>query len=334
LDAVIGDFGEKRLLKEVILPLVNPNLDPYLAGDDCGIVDVPDGHYLCASTDRVPWDLTAYRLKIISERELGYYLAVLNLSDIAATGASPVGLLLNFALPPSFSVRQLVDIMSGVLAASTKYGVSVLGGDLSDAAEPSLSATSIGIGRRGMHLGRAGAQEGDFIYISGLCGLAATAFRYFLEAKPRGLSLATERENLLKLAFTNPVPQIGLGQAIAASGNRATAMDNTDGLSQSLSELADASFKHYVIHQDLLPIHPVTAEVAEYLSEDPFELALGPGADFNLVGTIDSEAPLERLTLNRIGQVEAGSGISILTNGVTRSIQPRGWNYFRERNDQ
>ena len=331
---MIRHLGEKRLLQEILLPLVNPGRDPFLSGDDCGMVDVPDGHLICASTDRVPWDLTAYRLGVMSEFDLGYYLVVLNISDIAAMGAVPVGLLLNLALPPDFLIASLEKIMSGVMAASAQYKCPILGGDLSDSLEPSLCATSIGVVKRGQYLLRRGAAIGDAIYISGICGLSATAFRYFLNARPLGMTLPKQDEDLLREAFMRPVPQLRLGQALARSVNRATAMDNTDGLSQSLHELADINRLHYVMDLELLPIHRITLQVAGFLGEEPVNLAMGPGADFNLVGTVDFPSVIDRLGMHRIGRVEKGHGVSIVSDGVWHDIKPNGWNYFLKRKSE
>lgn len=327
----IQQLGEKRLLREILLPLVNPKNDPFLSGDDCGLIDVPNGHIICASTDRVPWDLTAYRLRVMSEFDLGYYLGVLNISDLAAMGATPAGLLLNLALPADFLVADLKSIVSGVLAASIRYNCPILGGDLSDSSEPSLCVTSIGTAKRGEYLLRRGAAIGDAIYTSGLCGLSATAFRYFREAKPHGMNLPSQDEEILREAFIRPIPQLRTGQALAGCGSRATAMDNTDGLSQSLSELADINSFHYAINMDLLPIHRLTGQVAHFLSEEPIDLAMGPGADFNLVGTVESASIIDQLGMYRIGQVESGHGVSIISGGVRHVIEPRGWNYFLKR---
>ena len=327
----IGDFGEKRLLQEVILPMVNPNKSDRLAGDDCGIVDVPAGNIICASTDRVPWDLTAYHLKVMSEYDLGHYLATLNISDIAAMGAKPAGLLLNIALPSNFRVDDLIQIIEGAVTAATTYDCPILGGDLSDSYEPSICATSIGYAKIGQCLFRRGALPGDCIFMSSPFGLSATAFRYFREAKPRGMTLANGAEDTLKTALTRPIPQIRTGQELARYKGRVTAMDNTDGLSQSLAELAAVNGMHYQIDADLLTINQLTIQVAEFLGEEPVNLGMGPGADMNLVGTIDDATAARDQQVVRIGTVREGIGVSITIAGTSCPLEPNGWNYFVER---
>jgi thiamine-monophosphate kinase len=266
----------------------------------------------------------------MSEFDLGYYLAVLNISDIAAMGAVPAGLLLNFALPADFRVVNLENIISGVIAASTKYQCPILGGDLSDSMEPSLCATSIGTAERGKYLLRRGAEIGDAIYTSGLCGLAATAFRYFRDAKSLGMNLSSEDENILRQAFIRPIPQLRTAQSLAGYGCRATAMDNTDGLSQTLSELANINRACYAINIELLPVHQLTVQVAHFLAEDAINIVMGPGADFNLVGTAESPSIIKELGMHYIGKVENGRGVSGISDGVRRMIEPSGWDYFRK----
>ena len=79
----LRDIGEKRLIAEYIRPLFNPAGLRESVGDDCALIQVGAGNWVCVSTDRVPADLIAFKLGLIGFRELGQYLAVLNISDIA-----------------------------------------------------------------------------------------------------------------------------------------------------------------------------------------------------------------------------------------------------------
>jgi len=327
---IVGQLGEKRLLAEVILPRVNPNRDPHLAGDDSAVLDIPDGSAVCISTDRVPWDLTAYSLKLMSEFDLGYYLAVLNLSDIAAMGGVPIGLLLNIAVPSDFPVDYLTSIVDGAVAAANQNHCGIIGGDLSDSVEPSLCATSIGFTRQNAALLRYGSEPGDAIYMTRPFGLCATAFRYFREAKPQGMQLDSGDEANLRSALVRPVPQLQVGKALAQRKLRITAMDNTDGLSQSLAELATINGKRFMLDARLIPVNPITASVADFLQEDPIHLGTGPGADMNLVGTVSDPSLIDEMNMIRIGVVQEGKGVSIATDTGVQPLPLNGWEYFRE----
>ena len=100
----IGEIGEKRLITEFIRPFFNETNAPEGVGDDCAMV-ATDGATVLLSTDRVPADLISFRLGILDFEGLGRYLAVLNISDIAACGGTPKALLLNFGLPGTSPTR-------------------------------------------------------------------------------------------------------------------------------------------------------------------------------------------------------------------------------------
>src|ERR1700752_4769705 len=142
---LLRDIGEKKLISDYIRPLFNPQNLPSGVGDDCALIPVTDQKCVCISTDRVPADLISFKLGLIGFRELGQYLAVLNISDIAAAGGKPVALLLNFAFPSDFKLDDMLEIMAGTKMCAEQYGVSIVGGDLSDASEMNLVAISVGL---------------------------------------------------------------------------------------------------------------------------------------------------------------------------------------------
>src|ERR1700722_5939484 len=126
----ISELGEKQLIRSIIKPLLNPDDDPNSIGDDCATIPALPGSLVCASTDRVPADLISFRIGIIDYRGLGNYLAVLNLSDLAAMGARPAGILLNLGLPATTPVGDLVAFLEGARSACADCDSRILGGDL------------------------------------------------------------------------------------------------------------------------------------------------------------------------------------------------------------
>lgn len=326
----IGDFGEKKLISEIIRPTFNPSNNPNLAGDDCAVFEVPPGSKVCVSTDRVPADLISFKLGILDYRQLGYYLAVLNLSDLAAMGADPVGLLLNLGLPRAMKISSFRLLIAGVQSACRKYNIQVMGGDISSASELSISATSIGQSGDKI-LRRTGTEIGDRIYCSSWVGLTATAFKYFLDAKPQGLLLPDDLENLLNNQFREPAAAFDTGRCLRGLARRVSAMDNTDGFGQTLLELANINSSRFVIEAGLLPIHPVTYQVADFLEVDAISLALGPGADFQIMGTVDAGADdVDVLSsgITLIGTVTPGQGVARMSKGLITEENILGWNYF------
>jgi thiamine-monophosphate kinase len=327
---MLSEVGEKALIREFIKPFFNGEDDPAGVGDDCAMVPFGDEVALL-STDRVPSDLTAFKLGILDFHGLGDYLARLNLSDIAACGGRAVGLLLNLGLPNDIAYANVVALCEGFGSRAERHGAVVLGGDITSASELSISATSIGRATRKSVLTRRAALPGDSIFISRPMGLTPAAFRVYLgklESRLPPGSLA-----LLRQQFTSLEPMLSLGQTLGASGACGACMDNTDGIGQSLVELSEASKCSFVVHGSALQIPEVVKGVSQVTGERPVDFVFDGGADFSLVGTIRGEWSSDRATrqfghpLEIIGHVESGQGVW-LDDAERKPLPFKGWNYF------
>lgn len=327
------EIGEKRLIAEHIRPVLNPTRSPESVGDDCALISIDRDSWVCISTDRVPANLISFKLGLISYRELGHYLAILNISDIAAAGGQPRGLLLNLAFPPDFELRHLQELILGAKEAGEAYGAPIVGGDLSDSNEMNLVATSIGMVRREEALFRSGAKPGDRVFCSATIGISATAFAHYLYDGARSrLELNQEQETILTRHFRTPTAKVSLGRRLGKSGCCTSAMDVTDGIAQSFSEIAASSGVGIILDTASLPVDPVSKLVASYYDLDTINLVLDPAADFQLVGTVNSTHPgydSVRSEIQIIGEVVAGEGIYLRSvSGEISRHTPRGWNYY------
>src|SRR5439155_18969055 len=119
-----------------------------------------------------------FRLDWTSWRELGYKAAAVNLSDLAASGAEPDGLIVTLGLPGDARVEDVVELYEGL----NEPGVPVLGGDTTRAPVVTLSVTALGRSERVP--GRAGAQPGDLLVVTGPLGAAGAEFRVGRHARP------------------------------------------------------------------------------------------------------------------------------------------------------
>jgi len=330
-DRLLSEVGEKALIRDFIKPFFNSADDPAGVGDDCAMVAFGD-EVVLLSTDRVPSDLTAFKLGILDYHGLGDYLARLNLSDIAACGGRAVGLLLNLGLPNDIAFDDVQTLCRAFGACAERHGATVLGGDITSACELSISATAIGRIARERVLTRRGAKPGDSIFISRPLGLSPAAFHAFLNRLESQLS--ADSLTLLRRQFTGMEPMLSLGQSLGASGQCGACMDNTDGIGQSLSELSEASKCAFVVCSSALQIPSVVENVSRIIGVRPFDFIFNGGADFSLVGTIRGEWSSERATahfghtLEVIGRVEPGQGVW-LEDGQRRPLVFSGWNYFR-----
>lgn len=334
-EILVSHVGEKELIRRVVKPLFNPRDDVQGVGDDCAMITGQNREVWLFSTDRVPADLIAFRLGIIDYQGIGRYLAALNISDICACGGQPVALLLNVGLPSSLSLADFEDLCRGFEDLAAKYGCSVLGGDTSSSNELSLSAVAVGRCIADEVLTRRGASPGDTIFTSKPLGLTPAAFAYHLGPN-LSADLPPEEVQLLNRQFSDIEPLPSLGRQLAASGQCTSCMDNTDGLGQSLVELAAASFTAFVVVDRMVQLEPVVLQIARCRGADPVSLALGPGADFSLVGTLRgswSQEDVSRVygpSVKIIGHVEAGEGVYRDGEDGRNPLDVVGWNYFAQ----
>jgi thiamine-monophosphate kinase len=237
-----------------------------------------------------------FRLDWTSFRDLGYKAAAVNLSDLAALGADAEGLLVGLGAPAEAEVEQVIELYEGLNEA----GVPVIGGDTTRTPSWFLSVTALG--RSGRVPGRAGAQPGDVLVVTGPFGGSA-AGRYALE---RGLDGFAE----LVAAHRRPPLRLEEGKTL---GRVAHAMvDVSDGIGSDAARIAERSDCKVVLDVDAIPRAPRVAEVADL----PFWTL---GEDYELLAALGPE-DAESTGFAVVGRCEEGSG-----------VEPElpGWDSFR-----
>ncbi|HWA56337.1 MAG TPA: thiamine-phosphate kinase [Gemmatimonadales bacterium] len=284
-------------------------------GDDCVILPEGTGS-LVLSTD-LSIEGVHFRTDWLSWREIGWRAAGGALSDLAAAGASTVGVLVSLGAPAAAPPEASVDLMRGVGDVTVSVGGVVLGGDLSRAQTWVINVTVVGRAIRPMR--RAGARPGDGIWVSGTLGGARAALTSWLAGTPPAEGA--------RRAFANPVPRILLGQRLAESGATAM-MDLSDGLGGDAGHLAAASACRMAIDLARLPLHPdAAARGAVFAAQG--------GEDYELLATLPpgfSEETRVRIAtetgvpLTRIGTVEEGRGVAFRHEG--KEVTLSGYDHF------
>lgn len=333
--ATVFDLGEKILIEEILRPLFNPNRERNSVGDDCAAVEIPSSSFAIVSTDRVPADLISFRAGVLDFQNFGRYLGVLNLSDLAACGGVPLALLFNCGLPKELLIWDFVSISAGFQQIAVQFGAKVVGGDITSSLELSLSATALGYVEKDRMLRRAGAKIGDTVFVSREIGLTPIALDYCLRREQYEWLSESERVQL-EGQFNLIEPEILLGRKLSQSGYCTSCMDNTDGVGQSLAELARESNCSMVILHDKLQLEPLVTRAAMRKNCDPIEFAFGPGADFSLIGTLAGDWTRQRaknllgVNVHVIGKVTRGSGVFLQSGDSIIPFNVQGWNYFRQ----
>lgn len=309
VDESLDTLGERRLVAEV---LARRYRETPGFGDDCAVVplDNVEGVELVATTDPCPtplvaslgWDDLYFR---------GWLLAVINLSDLAAAGARPAGLMVSYVLPGKLSVLEFERLVSGVDDSCQVHGTRVLGGNLGDGPAVHLTATAIGRCSPGERLGRRGAQAGDVLLLLGSPGyLWATALLRLGHA-----SLPRAEEQAVFDRALHPRAQTAAGVALAQARLAKAAMDVSDGLYASVSSLCEANgLGAEIIGRATLD--PPIENVCRQASVDAFDLAQLWG-DWSLLVAVAPERAQDACDLAAtVGSAAQPIGVMTATPGV------------------
>jgi thiamine-monophosphate kinase len=293
-------------------------------GDDCALLPAGAGT-LAASTD-ASVEGVHFRLDWIGLREAGWRATAAALSDLAAAGAEPAGVLAAVVVPSGAGEPELVELMLGVGDAAAAVGARVVGGDLARSDRGWTIAVTV-LGWATGSLSRAGARPGDGVWVTGVLGGARAA----LEAWRRG----DAPDDPARSAFARPLPRIAAGRWLAAHGARAM-LDLSDGLAGDAEHLAAASGVGIELELELVPVHPSTVAEARRVDQPVQQFAAEGGEDYELLVALPPEFGeaevhgFERacgLALTRIGRAVGGRGVRTRLAG--RPLALRGYDHFR-----
>ncbi|GAA4239338.1 hypothetical protein GCM10022254_59040 [Actinomadura meridiana] len=260
------------------------------AQDDCAVFGVDGPMEIVLGSDYVRGPkFQLYELGHLSNYDIGYYLAMANLSDIAAMGALPIALLTVIRYPRSLPDVDFTALMEGIRDACSQVGAPNVGGDIGSAERIILSASAMGIVERGRSLLRTGARPGDRLCVTGPTGIAASAQRYFGGSGTDREKLPTAKEESLLSAWRRPQALVRHGRCLSTSGLVTSCQDTSDGLKAGVQSLAAASGVGFVVEESALPVADIVAEVAQLTGGDLTSVILGDSVDFQLVFTVTAD---------------------------------------------
>jgi thiamine-monophosphate kinase len=227
-----------------------------------------------------------YELGLLSNFDIGYYLVAANVSDIAAMGASPIGVMTVVRYPHDLNDEEFKLILGGIHQAARDFGTHNVGGDIGQAERIILSGTALGLAERGKVLTRSGARPGDLLCVTGPCGLLGAAVAYFPKREARGWELPAEAERELVEGWKRPRARVAEGRILSSKPFATACQDTSDGLKATIEQLADASKVGFNVSADHIPMSSTVIEVARLIGVDPLALTLSASADFQLCFTI------------------------------------------------
>jgi thiamine-monophosphate kinase len=300
--------------------------------DDAGLIAVPRGEELVITTDMLASDvhfLAGDPPDTIARKALR-----VNLSDLAAKGATPLAYVLSLALTPDLDAAWLTGFANGLAADQKRYRVTLLGGDTIAVPErPVISITAFGHIAAGRMVHRAGGRPGDDLYVSGAIGGGAAGLALLRGEAGPWSALAEDERDALVGRYRLPEPRTALAPALVEFAT--AAMDVSDGLVGDCDKLCAASGCSAVIRAEAVPLPGGLAGTI-----DPKLVArlLTAGDDFEILATVAPEnAPRFKaaaenagVPLTRIGTLAGGEGpAKVLFQGTELGLSQRAFVHRR-----
>jgi thiamine-monophosphate kinase len=275
-------------------------------GDDTAVMVVSEERLLLLACDMMV-EGVHFRSEWAESRQVGWKAMVQNLSDIAAMGGQPAAAVASIASPGDLPEEDAAALADGLVSAASRYGASLVGGDLVGSPGPLVIDVAItGWVERDHLLLRRGASPGDVLLVTGALGASAAG----LAARQDGLKEA--ESSLLAEALTahhEPQPRLAEARAIAATHRATAMMDLSDGVAEDLPRLCQSSGVGACVRTHSVPIHRACSFVANQLGINDLRLALTGGEDYELLFTCPSNAVDE---ITAAVREAAGASVSVI----------------------
>jgi len=299
-------------------------------GDDAALLKPPAGQQLVACTDTLVAGV--HFPQGTAPQDIGWKSLAVNLSDLAAMGATPAWAMLALTLPKAD--RRFVEAFAdGFAQLARAHAVNLVGGDTTQG-PLSVTVSAFGFSPESRALLRSGARVGDAVFVTGTLGDAAAALRLMQDSGlgTRDPSNEQARSELL-LRLNRPEPRIAAGLALRDVAS--ACIDVSDGLLADLGHICEASGMGAVVEADALPLS--SAMLALFEADERRAFALSGGDDYELCFTASVDradriaADFARLGFGaaRIGRVVAEAGVRVRdANGNAVEPPRRGWQHF------
>lgn len=301
----VSDLGEIQLLKEIFIPNVSSNTNEI--NDDCAHFQA-NGNMLW-SIDPCPTPMANWFDKATPE-VWGCYTAIINLSDIAASGGTPIGMLVSLEIPDNTPVEFLKRYQSGLMAALQKADVKLLGGNVKSTAK--FGATGTIIGTASEHKVTRHIKQKDCTFY--LVGKSGRFWSSVIGNHYGWDNLPTTIQNELNEALCFPVPQTKAGQMIGSLNFEVACMDCSDGAANALFQLAHLNDLDITIYNDIQwDLDPKTTELVLNKNINLENIFYSFG-DWQLACLVPNEyvdifeSKLNNFTITKLGYTQSGIG--------------------------
>ena len=331
----IAHLGEHELISRIRRRAGNP--PDWIAigiGDDAAVLRSSRNTDIVVTTD-AQVEGVHFRRDWTSMAAIGRKAVAVNLSDLAAMGATPRACLLSLALPGDLSVDDFDALVNGVVELSQREKAPLVGGNITRSPGPLfVDVTAIGAVHGRRLLTRRGGRAGDLLFVSGEVGGAGAALSMLAAGVDRSQLDEPERECLTRLE--QPEPRLRLGHAAGRSRAVTACIDLSDGLAEAVRQLAQASGTGATIDAAKIPVQAGARQWAARQQADPIDGALGGGEDYELLFAV---APRRRraffaaisrrpdVPVTHVGQLTATPEVLLTRDGTLHPL-PSGFRHF------
>lgn len=302
-------------------------------GDDAAIISHGKKEESVVAVDTMVEGIH-FKKETMPIKSIGYKVLAVNLSDLAAMGATPLYYLVSIAIPKQgWTQEETSEIYAGMTELANTWKVDLIGGDTVSTNGPLvLTVTAIGQVEKGRRLLRSNARDNDILFTTGQLGLSAYGLEQLLEHGFEAMKNPDSRPFLA--AHQKPMPQLKAGKILADAGCRVALNDISDGIAHEAKEIAVSSRVDIVIEWGRLALRK---EFLDYTLDKQEDWVLYGGEDFHLVGTA-SRTDFEKiktlfndnnLFLHIIGYVKSGKGkVFLERDGKQTAITKTGYHHF------
>ncbi len=331
----VADLGEPGLLRRL-----QQYCPANVIGDDAAVLAVQPGQLLVVTTDMLV-DGVHFSDRTTSAMDVGWRAAAANLSDLAAMGATPLGLTISLGLPGSLLVCWLEDLYRGLAECLREYGTAIVGGDVCRSPVVTLGITAFGQVQPQQQILRSNAQPGDTIVVTGPHGASRAGLECLLQST-WGTDLPQEDRTRLCQAHQRPRPRLDIPPLLWAIDPhlRVAGMDSSDGLADAVLQICQASGVGAILERDRIPIPASLRRTQSITDDQALQWALYGGEDFELVLCLPptvATALLQQLEPQGsiVGQIVEGSNAQLIDRyGIVPSqllTMTQGFQHFSNR---
>ncbi|MGF1540546.1 MAG: thiamine-phosphate kinase [Pleurocapsa sp.] len=326
----VKDLGEHGLLERL-----QPFCLSSAIGDDGAVLVTDPAKSLVVSTD-VLVDQVHFSDRTTTAFDVGWRGAAANLSDLAAMGATPLGITVGLSLPGEVAVSWVEELYRGMQACLSQYDTSIVGGDICRSQVITIGITALGEVSPHRIIRRSNARPGDQIVVTGNHGLSKAGLELLLDPALGSNLNSAERDSLIA-AHQRPLPRLDVVEVLErlAPDTAMAGMDSSDGLADAIAQICRYSGVGAEIDLSEIEIFPAIEKLAG--AETALNWVLYGGEDFELVLCLPkaiSVEVVEHLGAKAaiIGKITSGSAIDIFNYDHMASSQilnlTKGFQHF------